>query len=100
MRRRPSAKKPAYDALKPNDRSGEREGKVVILHGFSPAQLHEFVAVYREQTHLPQDVAFAVVTEKSAMRRLGEVVEELQREAREVAQRTAATPGDVSSPDS
>ena len=99
MKRRPNAKKRAYKTLKPEDRSGEQEGKVVILHGFSPAQLHEFVATYREQTHLPQDVAFAVVTEKSAMRRLGEVVEELRGEAREAAQR-AATSGDANPPDS
>lgn len=78
--KRPS--KETYRLLEREDQSGEQNGKVIILDGFSPAQLHAFIALYRQQTHLPQDVAFAVVTENSAKRRLGDVVEELRNEAR------------------
>ncbi|GIX08096.1 MAG: hypothetical protein KatS3mg115_2499 [Candidatus Poribacteria bacterium] len=74
--------KSLYRAIRPDDHSGEEEGKVIILHGFSPAQIQAVVAAYRERSDLPQDVAFAIVTPRSARRRLGEVVRELQEDAR------------------
>ncbi|MDA1190883.1 MAG: DUF3783 domain-containing protein [Candidatus Poribacteria bacterium] len=82
--------KEGYQQLNEQDTSGEQDGKVIILHGFSPAQLHAVVKAYREATELPQDVAFATVTEQSARKRLGSVVKELRDDAREAKKRRDA----------
>ena len=81
MRKRPSQRAP-YRKLEPDDEQGAKEGKAIVLHGFSPAQLHTIVALYRAQDDLPQDVAFAMVTPQSAQRRLGDVVSELNEDAK------------------
>ena len=82
----PNVRKPAkqslYKKIKDDDPGDAADGKAIILHGFSPAQVHALVVHYRDQAHLPQDVAFAMVTDQSAGRRLGEVVAELQEDAK------------------
>ena len=77
----------SYRRLDQEDDQGATEGKAIILHGFSPAQVQELVALYRGQDDLPQDVAFAMVTEESARRRLGDVVTELREEAKAARER-------------
>jgi hypothetical protein len=76
-----------YEKVEPTDDSGEERHKVVILHGFSPAQLHAFVDAYRANEGLPQDVAFATVTPESGRRRLRDVVRDLREDARAAARR-------------
>ncbi len=78
-----------YEKVDRDDAKGEQEGKVVILHGFSPAQMHAVVEAYRADATLPQDVAFATVTPKSGRRRLRDVVRDLREDARAAAQRRA-----------
>jgi hypothetical protein len=73
-----------------DDTEGSQAGKAILLHGFSPAQVHAVVRAYRSHAELPQDAAFAVVTEQSSRRRLGDVVAELQEEARRGAGRRGA----------
>jgi len=77
----------AYRRVDPNDDGGEERYKVVILHGFSAAQLHAFVDAYRGNESLPQDVAFATVTPESGRRRLRDVVRDLREDARAAARR-------------
>ncbi len=78
-----------YIKAERDDESGEQNGKAVILHGFSPAQLHAVVEAYRAQETLPQDVAFATVTPESGRRRLRDVVRDLREDARAAAKRRA-----------
>ncbi|MBT3268192.1 DUF3783 domain-containing protein [Candidatus Poribacteria bacterium] len=79
-----------YTKVDRDDEDGEERGKVVILHGFSPAQLHAVVEAYRKNAKLPQDVAFATVTPESGRRRLRDVVRELRADARAAAKRRAS----------
>ena len=80
-----------YTKVDRDDDGGEQRGKVVILHGFSPAQLHAVVEAYRGHAALPQDVAFAMVTPESGRRRLRDVVRELRADARAAAKRREAS---------
>ena len=77
-----------YRKLDKDDDQGAADGKAIIVHGFSPAELHAFVKKYRAQEDLPQDVAFAMMTEQSAARPLGDVVAELQQDAKAARLRT------------
>ncbi|MBM3216206.1 DUF3783 domain-containing protein [Candidatus Poribacteria bacterium] len=72
----------------------ERRGKVVILDGFTPDQLREVLTTYRRSNHLPQDVAFAVVTPESSRRVLSDVLSDIRADA--AARRTPSPDGGAS----
>ena len=84
---RKSIKRGAYRKIEADDERGTADGKAIILDGFSPSEVHALVALYRAEASLPQDVAFAMVTEQSAQRRLSEVLGELKEDAKNAQKR-------------
>ncbi len=56
----------------------EEKNKIVILNGFSDAQLHRFIEMYKS-SKLPKTI-FATVTEKSKEFKLKYLLKELKKE--------------------
>lgn len=74
-------KKTSHGTFKQLDKEnlGEEQTKVILLSGFSDKQVNEVIDHYRTNTNLPQTI-FAVVTLKSKLMRLHELLKELKRE--------------------
>ena len=76
-----------FELLDERDESLKHHPKAVILHGFSPAQIKAFVSAYRANGALPQNAAFAVPTEQSVKRPLGDVLNGILEDAEEARKR-------------
>jgi hypothetical protein len=68
------------------DDTGEQDTKVVLLSGFSDAQVNAFLDYYHKNPDLPRAI-FATVTRSSRLRRLRDVLRELEQEAASMRQR-------------
>ena len=76
-----------FERLDERDETLKHHPKAIILHGFSPAQVKAFVAAYRANGALPQNAAFAVTTEQSVKRPLGDVLNGILEDAEEARKR-------------
>ena len=62
---------------------GEKQEKVLILHGFSNKQTHEFIRHYKAHKDLPK-VIFASTTSTSENMKVKELIKELVKEHSEI----------------
>jgi len=60
----------------------EADTKIILLHGFSDAQIKEFLDHYHE-SGLPESI-FASITPKSKLKRVRDLLKELAQESRHI----------------
>jgi hypothetical protein len=68
------------------DETGEQDAKVVLLSGFSDSQVNAFIDYYHTNPELPKAI-FATVTRSSRLKRLRDVLNDLEKEAASLPQR-------------
>ncbi len=76
-----------FERLDERDESLKDHPKAIILHGFTPAQIKAVVSAYRADRSLPQNAAFAVATEQSVKRPLGDVLDDMLQDAADARER-------------
>lgn len=76
-----------FEILDERDETLKHRPKAIILHGFTPAQIKAVVSAYRANRSLPQNAAFAVATEQSVQRPLGDVLDGILEDAAEARER-------------
>lgn len=60
-------------------KDGEKETKVILVHGFSNKQLSDFIDYYKKNKELPKTI-FASVTKNSINMKIKDLVNELEME--------------------